>query len=224
MRYKTHHLFDNLFNMPLDFFLAYFVILFVATITPGPNSVLAINHGVNHGMAKTIYSGLGNLFGNLLLAVISLLGLGAILLASEVLFSVIKWGGILYLLTIGCKLLFEPVSAQSPAKGFSCPVARKGKYRLFLDGFLIAIGNPKGILFFTALFPQFIHVKSAGPVQFFIIFTTLSVVGFGCYMLYAGLGVRLQKLFQKQTFTRKFNRISGSIFIGTGLAMAFSRK
>jgi len=207
--------------MTFDYFIAYFLILFIVTITPGPNMLLAINHGVNHGILRTIYSGLGNLIGNLSMALVSILGLGAVLLASGIVFNIIKWIGIIYLIFIGLKLIFEPVKADISNDK---PASNKSKYRLFLDGFIIAIGNPKGILFFTALFPQFINAKHASITGFMIIFSTLGIVAFGCYMLYAIFGARLNRFFLMQSFRKAFNRITGSILIGTGLAIVFSKK
>ena len=210
--------------MTFDYFVAYFTILFIATVTPGPNSLLAINHGLNHGIRRTIFSGLGNLTGNLLLALISILGLGAILIASGIIFTVIKWIGILYLLFVGFKLIFEPVRTEIFQDNVDKVMVDKRKERLFLDGLIIAVGNPKGILFFTALFPQFIDVKHATAEGFLIIFSTLGIVAFGCYMLYGVFGVRLNSLFQRHSFRKGFNRITGSIFIGTGVAIALSKK
>ena len=208
--------------MTFDYFLAYFLILLIATITPGPNMLLAINHGVNHGFARTMYSCLGNLAGNLLMALVSILGLGAILIASGLVFNIVKWIGVLYLMFIGLKLIFEPV--RKDTFDHDEPVTNKKGYRLFLDGFIIAIGNPKGILFFTALFPQFIDVEHATMSVFMIVFITLGIVAVACYMLYAIFGVRLNRLFKLYSFRKIFNRITGSILIGTGLAIAFSKK
>lgn len=210
--------------MTFEYFITYFVILFLATITPGPTSLLAINHGVNHGVERSVYSGLGNLIGNLLLALVSIMGLGALLIASGVVFTVIKWIGIVYLVFIGLKLIFEPVNTDTSFDNAEKPITERRRRRLFFDGFIIAIGNPKGILFFTALFPQFINVESASVSAFMIIFITLGVVAFGCYMLYAIFGVKLNRLFQLQSFRKGFNRITGSIFIGTGVAIALAKK
>jgi len=102
--------------MTFDNFIAYFIILFIATITPGPNSLLAVNHGVNYGLLRSIYSGLGNLLGNLLMALVSILGLGAILIASGVIFNIIKWIGIIYLILVGLKLILEPIKTDPANK------------------------------------------------------------------------------------------------------------
>jgi homoserine/homoserine lactone efflux protein len=211
--------------MTFTHFLTYFLILFVATITPGPSMLLAMNHGVNHGVSRTLYSGLGNLVGNLLMALVSMLGLGAVLVASGVVFNIIKWLGIAYLAFIGLKLILEPVKKDADASGDPAKTPRgQRKTRLFIDGFIIALGNPKGILFFTALFPQFINTKDASVASFLVIFVTLGIVAFGCYMLYAFFGDRLSALFHRVSFRKVFNRVTGSVFLGSGLALAFSKK
>ena len=209
--------------MTFNYFAAYFLIIFIATITPGPNMLLALNHGVNHGIVRTIFSGLGNLTGNLLLALISIIGLGAVLVASGLIFNILKWLGIIYLLYVGLSMAFEPVGMEIPDKYDNKPARNKNKQRLFLDGFLIAIGNPKGILFFTALFPQFINVNDTSISEFLIIFLTLAGVAFGCYMLYAVFGAKLTRLIRLQSFRKNFNRVSGSLLILAGLAIAISK-
>jgi homoserine/homoserine lactone efflux protein len=210
--------------MTFDYFIAYFLILFIATVIPGPSMLLAINHGVNHGILRTIYTGLGNLIGNLLMALISIIGLGAILITSGIVFNIIKWIGIIYLIFIGLKLIFEPIKTDNHSNNGDKPTSYKRRYRLFLDGFIIAIGNPKGILFFTALFPQFINVKYSSISGLIIIFITLGVVAFGCFMIYAIFGAKLNRLFHMRSFRKLFNRITGSILIGTGLTIALSKK
>lgn len=155
------------------------------------------------------------------MAVASIIGLGAVLIASGIVFNVIKWLGIIYLVFMGIKLLLEPVKAGDATN--SSRISRSS-HRLFIDGFLIAIGNPKGILFFTALFPQFVNVEQANFTDFTILLVTLGIVASGCFMAYAVCGAKLNALFQVSSFRRWFNRITGTVFIGTGLAVAFSKR
>jgi threonine/homoserine/homoserine lactone efflux protein len=209
--------------MTWQYYLAYLSILLIATISPGPSMLLAINHGACHGIKKTIFSGLGNSLGNLIMALVSIAGLGALLLASGILFNIIKWIGILYLIYIGTKLIFEPVKTDASEKN-NFSQSSKTLQRLFIDGFVIAIGNPKGILFFTALFPQFINIETTTRWSFGIVFITLRIIAFSCFMLYASLGSRINKLLHLYSFRKMYNRVSGSIFIGTGLAIAFTKK
>lgn len=203
-------------------FAAYIVILFVATIIPGPSMLLAMNHGVNHGLSRALCSGFGNVAGNLLMAILSILGLGAVLIASGMVFNVIKWIGIAYLIGIGLDMVLHS------AKGGAQPIisnqnGKKSFRKLFMEGFIIAIGNPKGILFFTSLFPQFIADRHS-PASVSLILLPLVLIAFFCYFVYAIFGTRLSGLFIALSFRKIFNRICGSFFIFTGLAMAHSRK
>lgn len=210
--------------MTISYFFAYFSILFLATIIPGPSMLLALNHGANHGIVKTIYSGFGNLIGNLSMALISILGLGIILITSGVVFNSIKWVGVAYLIFIGLKMILEPIEKDAENIVDVQPKSSKKKSRLFLDGFFIAISNPKGIIFFTALFPQFINLNHASASEFMIVFVTLGIVAFGCYMLYGALGFKINSLFQAASFRKFFNRATGSLMIAIGLTIAFLKK
>lgn len=209
--------------MTFNYFISYFVILFLATIVPGPSMLLALNHGANHGAVKSVYSGFGNLIGNLIMALVSILGLGVLLVSSGIVFNIIKWAGIIYLVFIGLNLIFNSTTGNK-ANHMALSLKNKKNHKLFFDGFFIAIGNPKGILFFTALFPQFIDIKTASFSSFVIIFSTLAIVAFGCFMLYAVFGVQLNSLFQQKKFRKIFNRITGSLFLGMGLTLVFSKK
>ncbi len=209
--------------MTLNYFFAYLSLIVLATIIPGPNMLLALNHGANYGIKKTLYSGLGNLVGNLLMAMISILGLGIILLKSGILFNIIKWMGVLYLIYLGLKMIIQPVETDDGNSVHVKQKAAKKRWRLFFDGFFTAVSNPKAIVFFTALFPQFIHMNSFSWSEFVIVFLTMGVVVFGCYVIYGLFGLKLNKLFHLKSFRKIFNRITGSLMIGIGLTIALSK-
>ncbi len=209
--------------MTLNYFFAYLSLIFLATIIPGPNMLLALNHGANYGIKKTVYSGFGNLVGNLLMALISILGLGIILLKSGILFNIIKWMGVLYLIYLGLKMILLPVDTEDVSNIQTKQRADKSRWRLFFDGFCTAVSNPKGIVFFTALFPQFIHMNSSSWSEFVIVFFTMGAVVFGCYVLYGLFGLKLNKLFHRKSFRNIFNQITGFLMIGIGLTIAFSK-
>lgn len=141
--------------------------------------LLALNHGANHGILKTVYSGLGNILGNLLMAIVSFLGLGIILITSGLIFNIIKWMGIVYLVYLGIKIITVPVHSDAQQNAAAMPSQTKNAFRLFIDGFVIAIGNPKGNVFFKALFPQFIDVNNTSANIVFLIFSTLALVAVG---------------------------------------------
>ena len=208
--------------MSTHMFSIYCTILLIATITPGPSMLLALNHGINHGLIKTLYSCTGNVSGNLLMALVSLSGLGAVLAISGALFNIIKIAGAVYLIYIGLKMILNSGGTDDPVRNVNAE--NQGTGSLFIEGFIIAIGNPKGILFFTALFPQFININTASIKDFFIIFTMLGIVAFACYMLYAAAGLKLKALLCISSFRKKFNSISGMVMVGSGIALALSER
>lgn len=210
--------------MALQYFIAYFTIMSLATITPGPSMLLALNHGANYGLRNTIYSCIGNSLANLIMAFVSFAGLGVILMASGIIFNIIKWLGIIYLVYLGLSLIIKSPEMKVTPTQYDNKESKQKRFKLFWEGFIIAIGNPKGILFFTALFPQFIQAGTTTTGGILLIFSSLVAVAFICYMLYAVAGKNLNKLFSRKYFRNLFNRVSGAIFIGTGIAMAFSKK
>jgi homoserine/homoserine lactone efflux protein len=209
--------------MTLQFYITYFFVVFLATIIPGPNMLLAIKHGINYGTRRSVASAVGNTIGNLLIALISLAGLRAVLVASETFFVIIKWGGIVYLLYIGITTFFESVPSEELARGDVPAKMGKTAYTIFMEGFLIAVGNPKGILFFTALFPQFINLSTASVNEFTVVFVTLAAIAFVGFLMYAALASRLRCMFHIRWFRKAYNRVTGGAFIGCGLAMVLAK-
>lgn len=91
---------------------------------------------------------------------------------------------------------------------------------LFMQAFIVTIGNPKVIIFFTALFPQFISTQKETFFQFFVILSLLLVIAFLCMMIYGYFGQKLTSLLNRTVIKRLFNRIVGGTFIGMGIGLA----
>ena len=96
--------------------------------------------------------------------------------------------------------------------------------KMYLQGVLVTAGNPKAIVFFTAVFPQFINPEAAYLPQFFFIMGVGSFIAFGCFMIYAISGQKIVRLFSEATFGRYINRIIGTTFIGAGIGLAVGSK
>ena len=209
--------------MSLKFFLVYSITIFVASIMPGPSMLLALTHGMKYGAKRTIASALGNLAITFLQAAVSIAGLGAILLASEGLFNIIKWVGAAYLIYMGIVIWRSPdmkVSDKQPRGSFSKAPLRK----MFLQGVFVTAGNPKAIVFFAAVFPQFIDPNSAYIPQFITFMGTGGVIAFSCFMIYAIGGQNIVALFSKALIGKYINRMIGGTFIGAGIGLAVSNK
>jgi threonine/homoserine/homoserine lactone efflux protein len=200
-------------------YLTFLSVVLFATLSPGPSMLLAFNHGVSHGTRASALSGLGNIVGNLVLSLASLAALLSLLTVSQGVFVVVRWAGIAYLVYLGIRIWRDADKEGEWAGAGS--VGRRGAGRLFLDGFWIAIANPKGLVFYTALFPQFVRFGQASVAEFCLVFGTLIVVGWLGFMLYAVFGQRVRRWFHRPRFRRGFNRFSGAAFIAAGVWMAW---
>ena len=209
--------------MSFEFWFLYAVTIFLASIVPGPSMLLALTHGIKYGARRTIVAAMGNVSASLMQASISMAGLGAVLMASETLFMVIKWLGAVYLVIIGINTLRSTgvsLSGKDDKSG-NRPVSQA---KMFSQAFVVAAGNPKAIVFFTALFPQFINPEVSHGSQFFILMITLGGIAFGCFMAYALGGEKVVSVFIKDKARKWMNRIIGTTFIGAGVGIAVSNR
>lgn len=204
--------------MNFEFILIYSVTVFIASITPGPSMILALNHGIKYGAKRTLASAFGNLTATLIQAFLSISGLGVILLQSENMFTMIKYLGAIYLIYIGIKTSFASTDLVLQVDKNNNSDYKF--WKLYLEAFLVTAGNPKAIIFFTALFPQFIDTQKNTVFQFIVILLILAVIAFSCMMFYGVFGQNIMRLLNKANVNRLFNRIVGTTFIGMGIGLA----
>ncbi len=209
--------------MSFNFIVLYSMTVFIASIIPGPSMLLALTHGMQYGVRKTVSSALGNVAVTLLQASVSIAGLGTILIASETIFHVIKWVGAAYLIFMGIHIFCSSnmtFSSGNPGLSAKSNSAKK----MFLQAAFVTAGNPKAIIFFTAIFPQFIDPDSAYLSQSFILLGIGALIAFACFMIYAVGGQKIISLFSKTNIARFLNKIIGGTFIGAGIGLAASNK
>lgn len=197
---------------------------FAINMALGPNNVLSISNGARNGARCAILAAFGRLLAFAAMIFIAGLGLGALLLASETLFTLIKFAGAAYLVWIGIKLfrLRSPMLSRPPADSTGDGSSHQ-VYRLAKQEFLVAVGNPKAILVFTAFFPQFVD-RNAYATSFLILGATFLVLELVAIAIYAVIGARIGVLTNGARGFRWFNRVSGSIMIGFGLLLGFLRR
>jgi threonine/homoserine/homoserine lactone efflux protein len=197
---------------------------FAINMALGPNNMLSISNGARNGVRCAILAAFGRLLAFTVMISIAGLGLGALLLASETFFTIIKFAGAAYLVWIGIKLF-----RAGPATLSRSPEDSKGNRsshplrRLAKQEFLVAVGNPKAILVFTAFFPQFVD-RTAYATSFLILGTTFVMLELVAIAIYAVIGARIRILTNGAQGFRWFNRVSGSIMIGFGLLLGFLRR
>ncbi len=210
--------------MSLHFIIAFSVTVFVASIIPGPSMLLALTHGMQHGAKRTMASALGNVAVTMVQALVSIVGLGTILLASENVFLVIKWAGAAYLVYMGVSILMASdlgISADSAEDKVSTNIPLR---KLFFQSAMVTAGNPKAIIFFTAVFPQFIHPESGYLLQCSLLLAMMAVIAFVCFMLYALGGQKIVSIFSRASVGKWIKRVIGVSFIGAGIGLAASNR
>lgn len=209
--------------MSFNYFMMYLLTIFVATIIPGPSMLLALTHGMKYGTKRTMATALGNLLVTLLQAAISMAGLGAILLTSENIFNIIKLIGAAYLIYMGITIWRSPSLTLDEKSEREAGPSEPLK-NMFLKGVLVTAGNPKAIVFFTAVFPQFINPQNAYIPQFMTFLITGGIIAFSCFMIYAIGGQNILSAFLKTPVGKHLNKIIGGTFIGSGIGLAVSNK
>jgi len=182
--------------------------------------LLAMTHGIHHGLDKTFSTMLGLLAGLAVILSVSLGGLGAVLLASSHAFELIKYVGAVYLIYLGIKT-WRAADGSIETEGR--PDADSGWAR-FRIGVLVALSNPKAILFGVAFFPQFLDPHQPMAPQASILLLSFIVIETGWMCVYAGGGAKLAQWLRQGTRMRWFNRLSGGAFVGAGVLLGTFRR
>jgi homoserine/homoserine lactone efflux protein len=205
--------------MSLDLWLIYLVAAIGLSLTPGPNGLLSLTHGACFGLRPTVWTVLGGALGFLLLIAASLAGLGALLAASEEAFRIAKWAGGAYLVYLGLRLWRAPPPLVAGTPGAATADADAARpMRLFGQGFLVAVSNPKALIFFAAFLPQFMVPGAGFATQLLILGGTFVVVEVIYELVLAGLAGRIAPWLGRHG--RWFNRAAGGTFVGIGAALA----
>ncbi|MBW5801252.1 LysE family translocator [Halomonas elongata] len=207
--------------MEISEWLLFVVVASVAIMSPGPAVLVAMRNSLNGGARRVMVSSLGNIVGLVCVAGLATLGLGAVLHTAEWLFSLIKVLGAAYLVYLGIRQW----RAETPLLSAASVTAQRGwsRWRTFLEGYLVAISNPKAILFFSALFPQFIVPESALVPQFALLIATFMMMSFMTLVGYGLLARRLVSQLRSPRWTRYIQRLMGSLFIGLGISLFRAR-
>jgi homoserine/homoserine lactone efflux protein len=199
--------------------------LFAATelalsLTPGPAVLLVVSQGMRSGARASLFGASGVIVGDLFYFAISALGLGAILLASQALFTVIKSAGAVYLVYLGLRMILTAPTTMSGGSDAGSVVPH---HRLFRQGLLMQLANPKAILFFAALVPQFINPQLAPAPQFFILGIVSVSIQFPTLVLYGWLAAKGGQWFRRSGYAAWLDRVAGAFLIGAGVKLALSR-
>jgi threonine/homoserine/homoserine lactone efflux protein len=207
--------------MTISTWLLYVAAVFVLTVTPGPSVLMCISTSVNLGARKASLAALGSTTAIVGIMTLSALGLGAILAASDTLFTALKWLGAAYLAYLGITSLLSKTSEISIAGG---GINEKTNVSIYGKGFLVGASNPKALLFFGALFPQFINPNAAQLPQFLILGLTFIFFELGWLMIYAFTASKAKVWLQQPRRATMFNRATGVVFLLAAGLLATSKR
>ncbi len=208
--------------MSLDQYGLYLVAVLIAVLTPGPAVMLGITNSIRHNTMTSMVGALGCVTATGLMGAFSAMGLGAMIMASAILFDMIRFAGAAYLIWLGIKMWKASGKVAMDVSGEQA-IAHPGYMRTYLRGFIISASNPKAIAFFTALFPMFLDPNAPLMAQFALLDGTFVILSFLAIMGYSLLAAR-SKDFLLGSARKWFDRIAGGIFVSFGLALAASHR
>ena len=190
----------------------------VLCLSPGPAVLLVLSVGITRGWQPGMQASAGILVANLFYFVLSATSQGAMLLASWELFVLIKWLGAAYLIWLGLKtFLAHGDTARPVAEPLTPPSTGMGT---LLHGVVTQGANPKALLFFTALLPQFVNPAVPLAPQIALLAMTSILIEFGVLTGYAVLASRASGLARLPRYVRLINRVGGGLLIGAEAGLA----
>lgn len=196
--------------MSFETYLLYLGVLAAFFVTPPDTSqLLIISNALRHGLRRSMATVAGDLSANSIQMTLAAFGLTAVVATSAYALWVVKWLGVAYLAWIGVKLIFSRPDADAPAPAGG---------RLFRQGFVTSMANPYAVVFFGALFPQFIDTSAAIWPQLLILGGTYLVVD-GVILVLWGWTARRTLGRVKALSGQWLNRVSGALMLGAAVLL-----
>lgn len=208
--------------MDITTLLAFSLVALIAIATPGPTVLLALANGTRFGLRRAVPGMLGAVASDVVLVGAVALGLGALLAASEFWFTVVKWVGAAYLAWLGWRLLrsqggLDVAHASAEAGAAGSPRA------VFSKCFLVAVTNPKGYLFCSALLPQFIDPALPQAPQYLAIGGVFAGLDFLVMFAYAAIGAHAIRLLHRRAVLWLDRCCGGALLVLSGSLLLYRR-
>ena len=205
--------------MHLSNWLLFCSVALLVTFSPGPAVLLAISNAIAVGPRRAMISSMGNGCGLFIISGVAMAGMGVVLATSATAFMLLKLAGALYLVYLGIKQWRSKASIVAAAPVVQGAANPNSFWKLFRQGLTVALTNPKAILFFSALFPQFITPGEPVAIQFTVLTTSFVACAMLAHLFYANLARLLKTQLATPGRARLFNRICGGAFVLLGLSL-----
>ena len=189
---------------------------FVFGLIPGPSVCFTIAHALKHGARRTLTTILGQLAANCCQIIVVLFGMSRILEQSIIFFQVLKTIGAVYLVYLG----YRQWSAGQPPLHMGEQIDSKTIHKAFIDGFVVCGTNPKAILYYAALLPQFVLPTFDRNTQLVVLAITSVIVAALVLSFYTMLAGSVRYWFNSEKYWKAQNRLTGTLMIGAGVVLS----
>jgi threonine/homoserine/homoserine lactone efflux protein len=201
--------------MTIETWLAFVAASAVLLIIPGPTVLLVVSYALGQGWRTALPMAFGVALGDFTAMTLSMLGVGALLATSAMLFAVLKWVGAGYLIWLGIKLWRAGGALDAAPRS-----DRVSAVRMLAHAWLVTALNPKSITFFVAFLPQFLNPSGDFVTQMVIFETTFLALAFANAFGYALIASRARTMVQNPKAISVLNKAGGTLLIGAGAATA----
>jgi threonine/homoserine/homoserine lactone efflux protein len=182
--------------------------------SPGPAAICVVSQGAGNGVRKALSGISGIALANAVYFALSATGIAALIIASHQVFNLIKWIGVLYLVYLGVGAILGTAGGLKIERGNKMP-----HKKLFLQGFIVEFANPKALMYFAAILPQFINPANPILPQILIMGAVTVVIDYSVYTGYAYLAQRLIKDGIKPRIIKTINVVAGSALLFAAVKM-----
>ncbi len=202
--------------MNVELYIFFLVTTVMLILVPGPAAITVAAQGASHHTKITFITILGVATADALFFILSATGVASLIVASSFVFSIIKWFGVAYLLFLGISAIFSKAGAiKIAAKNTEI-----SPEKAFTQGLIVQLANPKALLYFSALLPQFIDPNEPVVFQMLIMGLTCILADLLVYSLFGRMGEQLAKKQVKPWIINIINKVAGITLITTGIKMA----
>lgn len=201
--------------MSFELYIFFFVTTIMLVLVPGPAAITVAKQAASDNSRLTFLTVIGVASADVLFFLLSATGIASLLVASNLVFTIIKWLGIAYLMFLGSSALFSKAGTIK----VDVQATTLNPKKAFLNGLIIQLANPKALMYFSALLPQFIDPAEPLITQMLLMGLTCLLADLLVYSLFGRMGAQLAKQQVKSWVINLINKVAGIALIATGLKM-----
>lgn len=199
--------------METETWLLYISTVFILMSTPGPSQLLILSNSINNGFQRSLFTAAGDLSANFVQMVVASIGLVSIVQKSSDFFIIVKWAGVVYLSYLGLRLITSKTGSNSNVTN-----QIRSNRNLYWQGFVTSAANPKAVIFFAALFPQFISPSEPLLSQFVILSSTYLIMD-AMFLFSYGKSAEWISTKLRSSTRQHLDKVSGSFLIGAAILL-----